>query len=196
MNITEQKLIPTTEKIWKEFYDKLRSFVQLRVSAKDDAEDIVQEVFVRIHNKIDTLKDNQKLESWIYQITRNAIIDYYRSKKEKVELHDDLEIDEDSENEAIKRLSPSIIKMIDHLPYIYKEAIILTEYKGLKQKELADSLGISLTGAKSRVQRGRKLLKEMLHDCCAFEFDSIGKLTDFSGKSKCCSRFVELRGKL
>jgi RNA polymerase sigma-70 factor (ECF subfamily) len=196
MKINEQKLIPTTEKIWKEFYAKLKNFVQLRVSAKDDAEDIVQEVFIRIHNKTDTLKDNQKLESWIYQITRNAIIDYYRRKKKKVELHDDFKSDENSESDAMNRLSPSIIKMIDNLPYIYKEAIILTEYKGLKQKELAESLGISLTGAKSRVQRGRKLLKEMLHDCCAFEFDSIGKLTDYSEKSKCCSHFVELRGKV
>lgn len=196
MNKNELNMIVSTEKIWKEFYDKLKSFVQQRVSAKDDAEDIVQEVFIRIHNKIDTLRDNQKLESWIYQITRNAIIDYYRRRKEKVEFHDDFKFDENSESDAMKRLSPSIIKMIDHLPYIYKEAIILTEYKGLKQKELAESLGISLTGAKSRVQRGRKLLKEMLHDCCAFEFDSIGKLTDYCEKSKCCSHFVELRGKL
>ncbi|MEW6508999.1 MAG: RNA polymerase sigma factor SigZ [Bacteroidota bacterium] len=195
MNKSELIMIITTEKIWKEFYSKLKNFVQLRVSAKDDAEDIVQEFFIRIHNKIDKLKDNQKLESWIYQITRNAIIDYYRRKKEKVEFHDDFKIDENSDSDAMKRLSPIIIKMIDNLPYIYKEAIILTEYKGLKQKELAESLGISLTGAKSRVQRGRKLLKEMLHDCCAFEFDSIGKLSDYSEKSKCCSRFAELRGK-
>ena len=71
----------TTKTIWEEFRDSLKGFISARVQNKDDAEDILQDVFFKIHKKIDTLKDESRLPSWIYQITRHSIIDYYRSTK-------------------------------------------------------------------------------------------------------------------
>ena len=68
--------------------------------------------------------------------------------------------------------------MIEGLPDAYREAIVLTEFEGLTQKELADRLGISLSGAKSRVQRARGQLKQMLLGCCQFEFDRRGGIID------------------
>ncbi len=182
------------ELIWKNFHSKLRQFIFIRVNSRDDAEDILQEVFIRIYKKIDTLKDEQKLSAWIFQITRNTIIDYYRAKKESGEYEDErFKVEAEVEEEAVQKLTPSLMEMIKQLPQIYKEAVILTELEGLKQRELADKLGISLTAAKSRVQRARHQLKEMLLDCCNFEFDSAGKMCDFSKKMNCCENFTELR---
>lgn len=181
------------EIIWKEFHNKLEFFIHQRVNDKDDAADILQEVFIKIYKNINSLKENQKLTSWIYQITRNTIIDYYRAKKVNDEYSDNFFDNELDNDEALKRLSPSLLEMIENLPPIYKEAITLTEFNGLKQRELADKHGISLTGAKSRVQRARQQLNKMLLDCCNFEFDSAGKMSDYSKKINCCANFTELR---
>lgn len=181
------------EIIWKEFHNKLEFFIHKRVNDKDDAADILQEVFIKIYKNINSLKENQKLTSWIYQITRNTIIDYYRAKKVNDEYSDNFFDNEEDDEEALKRLSPSLLEMIENLPPIYKEAITLTEFNGLKQRELANKLGISLTGAKSRVQRARQQLNKMLLDCCNFEFDSAGKMSDYSQKVNCCVNFTELK---
>lgn len=181
------------EIIWKEFHNKLEFFIHKRVNDKDDAADILQEVFIKIYKNINSLKEDQKLTSWIYQITRNTIVDYYRAKKINHEYSDGFFYNEEDEEEALKRLSPSLLEMIENLPPIYKEAITLTEFNGLKQRELANKLGISLTGAKSRVQRARQQLNKMLLDCCNFEFDSAGKMSDYSQKVNCCVNFTELK---
>jgi RNA polymerase sigma-70 factor, ECF subfamily len=75
-------------------------------------------------------------------------------------------------------------RMIYSLPERYREALVLTEFDGLTQQELADRLNISLSGAKSRVQRGRAQLKQMLNECCTFEFDRRGKAIDCTPRVK------------
>ena len=69
------------ETIWRENHDQLLSFINKRIKNKEESEDILQEVFIKILSKIGTLKDSSKLQSWVYQMTRNAIIDYIRKKK-------------------------------------------------------------------------------------------------------------------
>ena len=72
-----------TTSIWNEFSQELLGFIKARVNNEQNAEDILQEVFIKIHTKIDTIHKHQKIASWVYQITRNAIIDFYRKKKNK-----------------------------------------------------------------------------------------------------------------
>ncbi|MGE5458424.1 MAG: sigma factor-like helix-turn-helix DNA-binding protein, partial [Methanococcaceae archaeon] len=91
-------------------------------------------------------------------------------------------------DEAIKRISSSVLLMIEELPDIYREALILTEFEGMKQKQLAESLGLSLPGAKSRVQRAREQLKQLLLDCCNFELDHFGNIIDYNQRNKCCKK--------
>ena len=134
---------------------------------------------MKIHANLDTLKDDQKLQSWIYQITRNSIIDYYRRKQFqlKVEFPTDLPLEETQElNEAIKEISSCIRPMVERLSDNYMHALEFTEFGGLTQKQLSKQLGISSSGAKSRVQRGREKLKELLLNCCNFEFDRLGNI--------------------
>src|SRR5260221_14706069 len=94
---------------------------------------------------------------------------------------------EDRFDDVVSELIPCIQEMIDDLPVDYRQALLLTEYEGLTQRELAERLGLSLSGAKSRVQRAREKLKAMLLDCCHFEFDRLGKIIDYQPRCACCA---------
>jgi RNA polymerase sigma-70 factor (ECF subfamily) len=172
----------TTENIWTEYSEKLSAFLRTRVD-NDVAEDILQDVFVKIHSKIDTLKENTKLESWLYQITRNAVIDYYRSKRPTVELPEWIEQEQVNEDEIIrKELSSCLTPMIEQLPEKYRSAVKLSEIESKTQREVAEIEKITLAGAKSRVQRGRSILMGMLHECCRFELNGKNQLVDYKRK--------------
>ncbi len=175
-----------TNHIWKEYHDKLHGFILSRVNEASIADDILQDVFMRILSRIDSLKDCDKLQSWIYQIARNAIIDYYRSQKTTSELPPTLIASEgESSNVARKDIDACLMPMIRSLPDPYQEAVLLSEIEGRTQKEVAEKQGISLSGAKSRVQRGRVMLKEMMFGCCSFEFDKRGNVIDYERKGDC-----------
>ena len=168
----------TVENIWQEFSEQLRRFIRGRVSDDAAADDILQNVFVKIQKRLGQLDDASKLQSWIFLIARNAVIDHYRVRKETVEVPETLVAETANDDPDIEGLKVAFRRMIEALPEPYREAIVLTELEGLTQKELAERLGISVSGAKSRVQRGREQLKQALLDCCQFEFDRRGRVID------------------
>lgn len=168
-----------TEELWQGMHDGLRAFIARRVSDRSHAEDVLQDVFVRVHRQMDSMNDPRRIVSWIYQITRNAIIDYYRKPGRRHEIPAGLSTDiepiggegpEDSVGSGLE-LAGCLRPMIERLSLDYREAINLVELEGLTQQDAAKRMGISLSGMKSRVQRGRKQLKQMLDDCCLIELD-------------------------
>jgi len=180
----------TTERVWETFHVPLQQFIRNRVSDDATAEDLLQDVFLKIHQHVETLEDVKKLESWIYKLTRNAIIDYYRSTRQTTSLDvpEALQLPEDLPDEdVVSELFPSVRAMVMSLPAQDRQALILTEYQGLTQKELAERLGLSVSGAKSRVQRARVKLKQQLLDCCHFELDRRGHVIDYQPRCACCS---------
>lgn len=174
----------TMEHIWAEFAAKLGEFIRARVSDPATAEDILQDVFVKIQQRSGQLQDPAKLQSWIYFIARNAVIDHYRSRKETVEVPETLPAEPGDNDPEIEGLKASFRRMIYSLPEPYRDALVLTGLEGFTQKELAERLGISLSGAKSRVQRGRAQLKQMLHECCSFEFDRRGNVMECQPRAR------------
>ena len=177
-----------TETIWGDYQAKLKTFIEKRVSDPAATDDILQDVFLKMHTQLDSLKEKAKLQSWLYQITRNAIIDYYRSKKPSETLPEWLsQAQSDPGEQARQELSECLQPMIERLPPRYRDAIVLSEIKGKTQKEVSQTQGISLSGAKSRVQRGRALLKEMLVDCCQLEYGHAGQVIDYNNKDGSCS---------
>ncbi|NOU59170.1 RNA polymerase sigma factor SigZ [Marinifilum caeruleilacunae] len=180
------------ERIWRTYHKQLLSFIQKRVSDPVLAEDILQEVFIKIHSKIDSLQEGKKIKAWLFQITRNTIIDYYR-KSNKNEGFDTQNLDLEDENnaEAMADIQSCIVPMIKSLPDDYRDALLLSELNGLSQKELSEKLQISYSAAKSRVQRGRSMLKEALSQCCSFEKDSKGRIIDYEKKVSSCDNCRE-----
>jgi RNA polymerase sigma-70 factor (ECF subfamily) len=175
------------ELLWDQYSTRLRAFIRSRVWDDAEAEDILQEVFIRIHRHLCCQPEWNKPKSWIYQIARNLIIDHYRRRRETVELPESLPAEPDlPEEDPEAVLALSLREMIDGLPEHYRQALLLTEYQGLSQKQLAERLGISLSGAKSRVQRARERLRDMLLRCCHFEFDRRGRIMDYYQRCCCC----------
>ncbi len=179
-----------TEEVWEAFHAPLLHFIRKRVADAETAEDLLQEVFLKIHQQIETLKEVKKLESWVYQITRHAIIDYYRSQKSTTTLEEPeaQELPEElPDDDIVSELFPSIRAMVHNLPELDRQALVLTEYQGLTQKELSVRLGLSFSGAKSRMQRAREKLKQMLLECCHFELDRRGHVINYQSRCQCCS---------
>jgi RNA polymerase sigma-70 factor, ECF subfamily len=176
----------STENIWKEFNNELLRFINKRVNDSDIARDLLQEIFIKIHLKISSLSDTDKLASWVYQITRNSIIDYY--KKQKLITAPIPEIAELEEPETFNEEFGNCVKpFVNQLPEIYRDAILQTELGPLSQKDFAEKSGISYTGAKSRVQRGRKQLVEIFNHCCKISTDKYGNILEYHRRSKNCS---------
>lgn len=171
----------TTTDIWEQFGGRLRGFIRKRVDDPQDAEDLLQEVFLKIHTRLDTLEQEDRLLPWLYRIARNTILDYYRARRPSAPLPEDLAEDpEPLEAEPEARLAAGLRNMIEAcLPPDYQQALVLTEIEGMKQAELAAHLGLSVSGAKSRVQRGRQMLHQALTECCQFHFDRTGQLVDY-----------------
>ncbi|MCI0707865.1 MAG: RNA polymerase sigma factor SigZ [Ignavibacteriae bacterium] len=180
--------ILATEQIWETFHQDLHSFIRRRVKDEDMSKDILQDVFLKIHLKAHTLRESDRLAGWVYQITRNSMLDYFRSRKNSTVLPDILpELpDEKAEDNYNREIAECVKPMIDRLPELYREALLHTELGDLSQKEYAQKIGISYTGAKSRVQRARALLVQLLDECCRIEADTYGNLIEVEAKSACC----------
>ena len=177
-----------TEQIWKEYYQQLRNYIVRKIKDPAEADDILQDVFLKIHSHIHTLKDDTKLQSWVFQITRNTIIDYYRSRKQEDSIPEWVFPDKDDQNDDVLRgLSECLLPMIDQLSDSYKEAVLLSEIQGYTQKEVSEHLGLSLSGAKSRIQRGRSMLKELFTNCCQFNIGADGTIIEYNKKHDSCS---------
>lgn len=184
-------MITTTEQVWEAFHLPVQQFIHRRVSDETSVEDLLQDVFLKIHQRIDTLQDIRCLESWIYQIARNTIIDYYRGHKEIVRLDTEEVLalpDELPVDDIVSELFPCVQAMVQALPEPDRQALVLTGYQGLTQKELGERLGLSFSGAKSRVQRAREKLKQQLLACCHFELDRRGHILNYMSRCQSCVR--------
>src|SRR5437764_14811132 len=103
-------MVMTTEKVWEEFHPRLKQFILKRVPDEQNAEDILQDVFLKIHTRIGTLRDEEKLQSWMYQVARNAVTDYYREQRATVELPASHLLPEEPlvDDDVVKELIPSV----------------------------------------------------------------------------------------
>ncbi len=177
----------TSEQAWDVFHLQMKHFIFKYTRDESMTEDILQDVFLKMHLHLAELKEDQKLQSWLYQIARNTMYDYVRRQKSTLSLTKAFDLPEEPAQEDVEQtLLPCIKEMVDNLPTLYREAIMLTEYHGLTQKELAEHLHLSLSGAKSRVQRARAKLKHALLECCHFVFDRRGKIIDYHRRDSCC----------
>jgi RNA polymerase sigma-70 factor (ECF subfamily) len=169
---------------WADLTARVRGFVRRRVKDRHAAEDIVQDVLLKVQAQMGAAPAEDRLSAWVFAVARNAIVDHYRQRAARD--HADVanvdpmaEAPPGDEDAAARDLAPCLLRMIEHLPEPYRQAVKLAELEGVTQRELAHRVGVSLSGAKSRVQRARQQLREMVLDCCHVEHDRRGNVIDF-----------------
>ena len=167
----------------RELEAKLRPFVSRRVRSEADVDDVVQDVFLRMHRGLGQLREEERFGPWVYRIARSAIADHRRAMaRHRVvdpQGRDEIATDAEGDDPTVEReLASSVATFIAVLPSAYREALTLTELEGLTQNEAAARLGLSLSGMKSRVQRGRAMLRASLEDCCHIALDVRGRVVE------------------
>jgi RNA polymerase sigma-70 factor (ECF subfamily) len=197
------------EYAWQQLRGELLRFLAARLPESSlAADDLLQDVFLRVQRKAAELPAITNLRSWLFQITRNALIDYQRAnaRRKTEELGDSVAAESlDPMAEQIRqKLAPCLRVMIDELPEVYAGALRLVDLQEMSQAEAAKALGISLTALKSRVRRGRERLKTLLLECCQFEVSATGRVLDYwprNGRGvdhlplNCCSNNSNPAGK-
>jgi RNA polymerase sigma-70 factor, ECF subfamily len=180
------------EQMWREVLPQLRTFVRRRIANPHRADDLVAEILLRIHQNMGSLDDQERLPNWVFRIARNAIIDEYRragrSREQLVaSLHDEPAADSADEDEAgaVRELSACLRPMLNGLPAEQRHALEMIDLDGMAQADAAKQAGVSLSGMKSRVQRGRRRLAELLGQCCALTLDGRGVPMDYEPPSGC-----------
>jgi RNA polymerase sigma-70 factor, ECF subfamily len=167
---------------WKELEHHLRPYLARRVASAADVDDLLQDVFVRLHQGLASLDDDERFGGWVYRIARNAIADRARknARQPAGEWRDDVALEsEGNEVDDLQTdLGECVALFVSRLASPYREAVTLTELEGLTQKQAADMLGISLSGFKSRVQRGRDKIRYMFDECCQISVDGRGRVVE------------------
>jgi RNA polymerase sigma-70 factor, ECF subfamily len=175
---------------WRELEARLKPYVARRVASQADADDVVQEVFVRLHRGLDGLRDGERFGPWVYRIAEHAVADHLRARaRHPIRPHDEAAVaaepasarDGDAELDA--DLAECLALFVARLRSPYREAITLTELEGLTQKDAGEMLGVSLSGMKSRVQRGREQLRRMFEECCELSVDARGHVVECTPRS-------------
>jgi RNA polymerase sigma-70 factor, ECF subfamily len=183
------------DQLWRRFSDDLRAFIARRVSRPEDADDILSTVFLRMAKSLADVRDQDRLLGWMYAITRNAITDYYRSAPHRRELPvdavpDNLSAGEDGPDtgeKAEKELASCLVPMLSALPAEQAAAVTMVDFDARTHAAAAGEAGISVSGMKSRVQRGRAALKAQLRACCRISQDRTGHVHDYQPREGACS---------
>lgn len=197
--MTESTTLATTaveatslDQLWRDFSRDLRAFIVRRVATPEDADDILQIVFLRMAKGLDELRDRDRILGWMFSITRNAITDYYRAAPHRRELAVDTVPDHaadspDVADDAQGELSACLRPMLATLPADQADAVRMVDLEAQTHLAAAASAGISVSGMKSRVQRGRAALRRQLAACCHIDQDNRGHVHDYQPRNDSCA---------
>lgn len=181
--------------IWAEVGASIERFVRRRINDPHQADDVVADVMLRIHQHLGALDDHERVTAWVFRITRNAITDHYRrtGRRREVlagEIEPDVDLSADAwlddQEATLSELAACIRPLVDALPTDYRRALELTDLEGRTQADAARLEGISLSGMKSRVQRGRRQFATLIKQCCDVTTDTRGELVDFTLRPDGC----------
>ncbi|WP_046757049.1 sigma-70 family RNA polymerase sigma factor [Kordia jejudonensis] len=174
----------TTTEIWETYAKDVQRLIMNKVKDVQITDDLVQEVFIKVHTKLETVQDERKVKSWLLSVSRNTVLDYFRKSNTEVPLEkEETIVGEETYAHSEKDCLPGIIK---NLPKKYRNPLLLSDIKGLKQAEIAAQLNLPLATVKSQIQRGRKLIVQGYMDCCDYKLNEKGFLTgEVKDKKQC-----------
>lgn len=160
--------------LWEKYSEALKTFIVSRVKNEEVAKDLHQEVFLRAYLRMEDLKNEGAVRAWLFSIARNLIMDHFRisAKVSSAPVPEEGSFKFKSDHSAEDCLFP----LIEELPDKYRHVMELVALEGKTSQEISRTLNISVSGAKSRVQRGRKLLQKGFMGCCGFKLNDKGFL--------------------
>jgi RNA polymerase sigma-70 factor (ECF subfamily) len=175
---------------WQDIATRLRPFVARRI-APAEVDDVMQDIFLRMQRGLPALRDEERFTSWLFQIARSSVAEHMRARMRHPltdgdESSDLADAPGEDDREAMHSLATCVTSFVGALPSPYREAVTLVELEGLTAREAAELTGISLSGMKSRVQRGREQLRRMFEQCCEIALDARGKVTDYAPRGPRC----------
>mgnify|MGYP002630807670 CR=1 FL=1 len=159
----------TLERLHAQMDAPLRSWLGRRAPADVDVDDLSQQVYLRLHKALPRLRELDRVEALVWRTARSVLVDALRKRRPGVELPE-LAVEEEDTG-ATRLVAGWLPSFVEALPEPYAEAVRLADLEGVSQAELARRLGLSPSGARSRVQRGREKLRELLLACCTVAFE-------------------------
>jgi len=184
--------VSNTEDLWRQFAPELQAYLRRRVRDEATAQDILQEVFVKIHKNLERQPVQERLAPWVFRIAKNTLVDHYRSHRPSVPFDEQeqallVEARESPPHEAMERALGAWLRgQIQELSEPYRRALELTEIEGLSQQDAALRLGVPYSTLKSQVQRGRKSLGQALARCCRVQRDGQGRVMEVTPRQCGC----------
>jgi RNA polymerase sigma-70 factor, ECF subfamily len=181
-----------TAALWRAHQAQVRGFIARRVRRNEAVDDVLQEVFMKAHAALPSLRSGGNVAAWLFRIAANAIVDHHRRESTQpasAELGDELPEDlarPPAERDPVRELALSIEPLLAALPSPYREAVRMADLENLPQAQIAQAMGITLSGAKSRVQRGREKLHALMHACCDITQGPNG-ITDYAPRDAGCA---------
>lgn len=167
---------------WQNHKAQLHHYIQKRVDDDAAVDDILQDVYIKASTNLHQLKAKDSLKSWLYRIAHNTIMDFYRGRSVYEALPEQIAEEELSMSEkTYQEMAEALRPLIENLPEKYRLPLQMAELQSMSQQEIAEQLDLSLSGAKSRIQRARVKLREQFMACCDIEV-SRGGVTDCTPK--------------
>jgi RNA polymerase sigma-70 factor (ECF subfamily) len=176
----------TFEPIYRDYYPRIKRYLA-RLISYDDAEDVAQEVFLKVSKSLGSFRGESSISTWVYRIATNAAMDRvrspdYRARVASAPVDDSCDTGESPaaseersslvEQNAIRsEMSGCVQGLVAQLPENYRTVLILSETEGMKNREIAEVLGISLETVKIRLHRARARLKGIFEANCNFYHD-------------------------
>ena len=171
--------------LWGEHKDALRGYIRKRVPDEELAADLLQDVLLKVYGFCQARSGVANVRAWLFQIAHNAIVDAVRQNRRLVSVAEEFDVAAEDEQEAYHAAAEYITPLLQLLPPAYADPLRLSDVEGLKQQDVAAQLGLGLSAAKSRIQRGRVLLKELFVECCLLETDAQGRLLGIDIRPGC-----------
>ncbi|EGV42967.1 sigma-70 family RNA polymerase sigma factor [Bizionia argentinensis JUB59] len=174
----------TTQEIWNIYAEAIKHFILSKVKEPAVADDLLQETFIKVHTKKDTLKNDDKLKPWLFTVARYTVMDYFREQNIINQLPETDVIEDNIKHEHTEYDCLRVI--IKSLPQKYRDPLFLADIQGLKQSDIAVKLNLPLPTVKSQIQRARKLITQGFMDCCDLTLNDSGYLVGEIKDKKDC----------
>ncbi|MCK0114807.1 sigma-70 family RNA polymerase sigma factor [Gelidibacter sp. F63206] len=163
-----------TKTVWDLYAQDIRHFIFSKVKDEVVTDDLLQETFIKVHVKLDTLNNENKIKAWVFSIARYTVMDYFRQNNLSYSIEEKDIVEEHTHSDHTKE--DCLRGIIKALPKKYRNPLILADIQGLKQAQISERLDLPLPTIKSQIQRARKLIAQGFVKCCDFKINDDGYL--------------------